>query len=421
MADLIIQSNLVSPLLTGLIDREPAQDLSYMPMPSFPILAKQVLPINASPFTATDVFGTRSEFLFNIPRSMFLYKLMVEHKLTFASSTIAQTAPIGKNALSLIEISSNNKVLARWSEGSHECIYSDRNSSESANWSMMAYPMDPVAYGPIASGATAQGEVRFFTMIPWSLFEAVQSYPELGNLEQLTVRIQYNSSSRAGWSGTTGSMITAPTAAASTPRLWSYKVRYDQKNYDAIMAKNQSGKGGIMNVLAMNTFVETAPIGVGNTQSIRLKSNYPVAKTHIVIKKDTTTYAGGRENSFVGVNSFSFSVGGLEIFSSDTPPVVLNADSGSYNSKLVYGGDTGSTPVFANQRTIITIPWNLVPNLRTGEVTGAVSFAQLNNPTLTLNITNPGPGVPCTAYVVHEYHQILTRDATGQFDVVVQQ
>ncbi len=428
MADLVLASNEVSPMISAFVKN--VEDLSYDIPKSFPGIVKQLEKQTPSgSATLSNACSNRSEAIFNINRTMFLYGLMIEHQVAFTTNNdgykLSSALQYGKTILSLIELSSNNKPIWRITGNGLLARYSDMNGDMKSLIDRVTTCMDS-DYKPLSATAAS---ARFFTYVPASIFESVRTALELSKTEQLTLRIQYNSVNGAG-------LVSATDLTTVVPYLWGYKYTMDKRNYDLILASNMNKPGGLMLQQWSNFYNETYVLTSADTTgcSIRLSNNYPVHKTHFFLvggaETDgslTTTGASIKPAwirgsvDFVPITQFKFQVGGQDVLV-QAPSMVMNFDADKFGGQHGYYSTGGvDTARVSNIRGVITINWGLLGDSRY-ENSGCVSFAQLNNPTLVL--TYPTLSTTLTNYrveVVHEYWQQVAKDGAGTMQVVLAQ
>jgi hypothetical protein len=199
--------------------------------------------------------------------------------------------------------------------------------------------------------------------------------------------------------------------ATVTTTLWVWTYRPDDKFYNLLRAKNQNPSKPLT-MLAYNTYTESQ-VCTSTTQNImRLNVNYPVFNTYIMIRSGTAALAGIQFK----IDSFELSLGGTKLLEA-VPYLVGNWESSSCGASSLQ--TTSLTATVYDDSKCIAINWGIEPWNRVNN-TGAVSFAQINYPTITLNTQTLGTAASYTIFVVHEYWNVLKLDSTnGSCEIAV--
>jgi hypothetical protein len=401
--DYILSSNEVSTLIRGLANSK--EDLSYSIPASFPSTAKSVISVLPSgPATYSTPQSAQSEVLFNIPRGMFLDNLLLEHQYTTASGDISGIH-LGKTVLEYVELVANNKVVFRCTDGALVARIENAQPTEAWASDRITLTANATTYAVLGAGAATTGVC--FTPIFTTWFESIRNSIDLSFVEQLTLRVRYNTQGRAG-NGTA--------LATVSPRLWVYRHTFDKASYDTIRASNIS-PSSLFNQLCYNTFMDKVILSSTTRNFIRINANFPVYKLHFFIKPVTTGFASGTV-SLVNIDSFQFQIAGQDVYSSTTPSVVVNYDSMLKNSKA--GQSTETTVLNRSMAGVCTLEFGSLYNNRQLN-SGCMSLISANNPTLWVNHQPTGitAGTSHELWVIAEYWQIVSIDSRGTMQVSV--
>jgi hypothetical protein len=388
-SDLIIQSNKNSVLLNT-ISKDP-EDLSYEVQPSFPMLVKNLRAINPNNGTGAIVgHPTSQEVVFNINRSNLLRNLMVQTSYSVTTGGIAVAELPGLQMFEWVQLRSNNKVIMTMSDAYIMARSQDSSVAKSTAIYRRALHLSETTFKPAA--ATTETGLTTFTPIFSSFFEDSRNHLDLNFYEQLQLACKYNIAARGG--------LTKELIAITSCKLWVWSYQLESTAYDLLRAKNQRPNEKL-NMLTYNTYLEkTTGTGTISNQTVFMHSNYPVFKTYVFMRNNTAP------NAFVNISSFDFTVGGVKLYESLNKLVATYEQEIEGSSGIVSTTETAISRVSEN---IICINWGMLPNDRT-KCSGAVSFSNLNNPSITVygSITT---GVDI--FIVHEYWNILSLDSSN--------
>ncbi len=393
MADFVIQSNAQSVLLNGLLEN--TEDLSYEVPASFPLISKQIRELPSNNTISGAPAG--QEVVFNVNRSMLSRNMMIESLLTVGTANTTNTTP-GLDLFEWIEIRTNNKTIFRFSDAYLRARTLDSSMEKSMAIHRRAMALNPTTEDVDGTLTT----FKTYTPIFCSWFEQVRTALDFSFYEQVQVACKFNTAARSG-------ITNAYTAA--TCSLWTWTYRMDDKHYHQLKAKNQR-PDGLLNMLTYNSFLEKQTCTSTTSNQIRFNSNYPVFKTHFFMRDNRTTGSGALTN----IESISLSLGGTYLMENVTAMV------GKYESECAGGSGivaTSETAISRSADNVWTLNWGLLPMDRTMN-SGAISFAQINTPILTLN-TAAITAANIDIYVVHEFWQIVSFNSNnGTVSISVQ-
>jgi hypothetical protein len=384
MADFIIQSNAQSVILSSLADS--TNDYSYEIPPSAPNISKQFREHVANNTVSGVPHG--QEVVFNVNRSQLLRDMLIETQLTSTTANLA-TEHYGLRLFESIEIRSNNKVLFRFSDA-----YLMARAIDSPSEKSIAYHRRALTLGPVDEVPVSAVSVKVYTPIFCSFFESIRTSLDLNFYEQLQIACKYNSQARMG-------IVNALTTASSSLWVWTYRM--DDKHYDMLRAKNQR-PDNLFNMLTYNSFLEKATCTGTTSNTVRFNLNYPCFKTYFFIKDNTAAASG----VFRRIDNMTFRIGGTPLLENVSSMVANYEAETSGASHMVATSNTAVSRVADN---VWCLNWGLLPQSRV-ENSGAISFAQINAPTLELTheaVTAANTDI----YVVHEFWQIVSLDSNN--------
>lgn len=393
MSDLILESNRSSVILSSLAKAE-VKDLTYEIAPSYPILTKRHQVISANvPSTATGTLAGQ-EVTFNINKSMLWRDCALQTVYSTATATPLTAFP-GIQLIDYIQIKSNNKVFFNITGYAYRSWLENQPESIKVAAYRMAMALEPTTEIPTVATSSVS-----YTLIPCSFFDAVMSNFDLNFYEQISVTVKYQASSALAC------MYTVTLASAS---LWVFLWRPDDKYYDFMRSKNQNPSKPL-NMLTWNSYTEPFVPTSATSNTVRLNCNYPVFKTVVRVVpviRDTTGYDDGLN---VPITSLSFSVGGNEVLTTVPRSVGMLEKSRHGASFLV---PTSATAVTMDQVQGYTLDFGMEPQNWVSN-SGAVSFSQLNYPTIT--VVTPSMTNFATEFLIqvtHFYWNILTLQSTN--------
>jgi hypothetical protein len=393
MTDFILKSNQSSVILRNLEERA-VKDLSYDVGESYPILAKQYRELQPNN-TAAVVSG--GEIVFNINKAMLLRDMQIKTTFTTTTTSLAVTTNVGINMYEWIQLRTNNKVILTMSDAyiwarTQQCGEAKQNAIF-----RRSLPLAPTTEVPTL-GLTSVTYTPVFS----SFFETVNNAFDLNFYEQMSLACKVNTSVRGGFIGDMASV---------TATLWVWTYLPDEKFYNLLRAKNQNPSKPLT-MLAYNTYTESQVCTSLTQNTMRLNVNYPVFNTYIMVRSGTAALAGIQFK----IDSFELSLGGTKLLES-VPYLIANWESSSAGASSLQ--TTSVTATTHDDSKCIAINWGMEPWNRVNN-SGAVSFAQINYPTVTVNTQTLTTAASYSIYVVHEYWQVLQLDAqSGSVNIAV--
>ena len=406
MTDFILNSNESSVILRNLAENK-TKDLSYDVGTSYPLIAKQYRELQPNNSTGVTHGG---EIVFNINKSMLLRDMMIKTTVSTTTTSIAATHNLGLQIYEWIQLRTNNKVIMTMSDS---YIWArTQQCSEAKQNAIFRRSLPLLAVTEVPSATSANAAVVTYTPIFCSFFESIQNAFDLNFFEQLSLACKVNTAARAGMVGNIPS-------TGLTATLWVWTYRPDQQAYDLLRSKNNNPSRPLT-MLTYNTYTESQVLTSTTQNVMRLNVNYPVFNTYVMIRSNTAATLGVQ----VKIDSFEFSLAGTKLLES-VPYLVANWESCSYGASSLQ--TTSVTATTYDDSKCICINWGLEPWNRVSN-SGAVSFAQINYPTITVNttaanitgLTGYSAVGDFTLYVVHEYWQALSLDSSnGSVNIAV--
>lgn len=409
--DVIIEASKESVLLSSL-SKSLVSDLSYRIPKNYPLLSVQLLSITGNPSGAITTPAGK-EVLFNLPKYGMLQGLEIETALVSSGTngtmitggSSGQHCPdVGLNVFSLLELRSNNRVIASNSDAYLKVrTYADK-FGPGVGTIYRAKAFSATDKTTLATVFTTADTVVTYTPFRCAFFEDPRNFLDLNFCEPLQLRCVYNSTNNMG-------LTAALTSAQST--LWMKYYNMEAQAQADLRARNFSPQRPLT-MLTYDTYVETGTLADDATSTtINLKCNNTVFATHIFLKKNDGSAAAPLLCKDVTVK-----LGGKTHFNV-VPTHVMNVEKDHYGGAGVvelYGNSTTGYPTLTT-RVIhpITIYWGLEPNERRYN-SGAVALNNLNNPQVI--ISHADPGTTHDYYVVHEYWTLTSiNPADGRIDV----
>lgn len=402
MTDYILSSNRQSTMFTGL--KKNQEDISYDVPKSIVGAVKTMEKVLPNVTTISTPQANQSEAIFNIPQGGMLHNCLIQHNLTFGSSS-AVNRQLGKTITHEIELLSNNKPLWRCSASALIARAADSEPAKAAVLDRVTGCLDGTTWKSAAAGTA----YTTFTPVLIPFAESVRLALDTGFNEPMTLKIRYATQAAGG---------TSVAIATVSPVLWLYKYHLDQETYDKVRAANVK-PGGLFNRLLTNTFTETFQCVGATSTTVRLNCNYPVSKLHFFVKPKTTAFvAASSAVDLINIETFQFQVAGRDVYAAGEIPSVVNQyDSAMETGK--FGLSTGSSAGIRSEdfNNVITLNFGLLDNNRYMN-SGLVSFINLNNPTLIVKHATL-TAADYEIHVVYEYSQIVSTDSQGLSSITI--
>jgi len=388
--DSIIEANTKSVLLSKLQELG-TTDLSYSIANSYPNLAKRVAAIPSSNVISGSIHGQEVEF--RVPRSLFLHFLQIETTLTSQTTTgVASTHHLGLDLFEWVQVEANGKVLLRNSDFyTRARTVADSEVHKSVAVTRRALPLNPTTEVPavINGGST----FKTYTPVYTTWFEDTRNNLDAHFGELLTIRARFNSLARMGCPDALGN--------GATCRLIIHQWKPIDRYYEMMRSKNMK-PNGLYSILWEQNFREQYTCSSTTANSIRLNINYPVFKLYVAIRSNL----GTSNAPFRKINGFTFRIGGLAIVESTSNLVTRFEQEYSGAGGMVA---TSETAVSRLGDYILVINFGLLPQDRTMN-SGAISFAEINNPTLELTHETLATAAENEILVSANYWSILSTD-----------
>lgn len=395
--DKAITSDKSSVLLKSLTRAETI-DLSYYTNDSYPIGVFNI-PSAKNPSGGATSFSVGDEVSWNIDKSNLLTDLVIENGFTATNGDVIDT-PLGYFMYEWLELRCNNKVICHiageylvprsFEQKAAECDYTSCMSSQMTD-----------LYKRAVAGTIQR---RTFTVIYSSFFEELKMAFDTSFYEQMSLVGKYNSAAKM-------KVTTAPTSI--TPRLWVYDTKLDTAAYDKMKAANISPERPL-NMLMYNTdreiypFTGTASV-LATTATYKINTTYPITNIYVMAQLTTNTPATLNAR-FLDTENFSLKFNGTAVYE-NVPALICNrysAKSGCSNGLMTLAET--SYERFGNGK-IIKIPFAEIIQDKVNN-TGATSFNQINNPTITVTHTTTAAAT-YELIIVYEYWNMITFTATN--------
>lgn len=396
--DKAITSDKSSVLLKSLTRAETI-DLSYYTNDSYPIGMFNV-PSAITPSGQLS-YSVGGEVSWNIDKTNLLTDLVIEHLMASVNTNEALT-PLGYFMFEWLELRCNNKVILHiageyllprsFEQKAAECDYTNYMSSQMTD--------------VYAAAVTTTTTRRTFTVLYSSFFEELKMAFDTSFYEQMSLVGKYNTAAKMG-------IDTAPTNIR--PVLWVYNSKLDTAAYDKMKAANISPERPL-NMLMYNTDREIYQLTANTGATYKINTTYPLTNIYLMIQPKTNASAS-LNTRFQSITSVSLKFNGTAVYES-VPALIANrysAKSGCSNGLMVASGAGG--PNFAsytrfNNDRIIRIPFAEIIQDKINN-TGACSFNQINNPTITLVHADVTTAANFELIIVYEYWNMITFTATN--------
>lgn len=382
----VFQSNKQSPILSTLAQN--VEDFSYAIPPGAPLIYKEFREFVPNNTVAGAPAG--QEVVFNLNKANFWRDALIETQCTIGATFTAAPGPLGLRMFESIIIRSNNKELFRIPAQYLVARAQDSKAERSiaVHERALCRNQTTEAFFTQATDTT----FKVFTPIFCSFFENIRQHLDLNFYEQIQVVCKYNTQAGMG-------IDQALTAASSTLWCWSYAM--DEKNYSLLRSKNQNPSGVPLTMLTYNTFLEYSVMTGATSNTFRFNLNYPCFKTYFYIRTNTAAAL-----AYAKIYQMSLRVGGSYLLENVSPMVgnyEAEASAPFGASHLEATSDTAISRIADN---VWCLNWGLLNSRESNS--GAVSWAQINAPTLELTHATLGTPANYTMYVVHEYWQLLS-------------
>ena len=393
MSNLVIASNVQSPLLSGLVEKEQA-DISYVMDQSYPLMSKtvQIIP----PRGGVSVPVASKEIVFDITRMSFLRDLQIQTIFDSGATAVPTTLPLGLFLFNEINIRSANRVLMTASDS---YILGRTHSSPIAKCAAIykrAYPLSQTTHLPVADAG-----VKLVCYTP--VFNAFcerdpRNFFNLRHYESLQVSARFNTLADMN-------LAAGSTFDSVECNLIVSTVDYDDKTYKLLLAKNSPMETPTQ-FLAYNTIKESVACAVGTSQMIKVNSQYPAFNTYVMIRDGTSSPA--TEEGRIDIKSVSIRVNGVSLLE-NIPRIVMEYDDDcNFGSVGICGNGTGTTVRMISKK-VMCIHWGL--EMSRTFCSGAFAMVGTNDVKITVESS-----VACTTaerlIYVNEYYQMLSFDNT---------
>lgn len=404
-ADLAIQSNQSSMLLRSLVDAG-SSDLSYSMPTSYPLMSKEIREIRPKQ-GSTISLPNNQEVIWDLNKYQFLRDLMIRTQVT---KTAGHDNPTGKMyglcMYSEITLRSNNKIIQTLSDSSIRARVD--NLPEPQKLAVMRRALMLVATTEAsAAGVDATAGVTY-TPIFSSFFDDVKNHLNLSFLEQLQVAARFNAA------GTNGSNVIWDTA---TPTLlcWTYLPDLTYSNF--LTAKNHK-EGSILNMLCYNSQKQVFALDSVTSTEAKLTTNFPVFNLHYAIVSKIAIGDAAVNTIIAPIDTVELKFGGISVFGS-LPSSVVTYEQEKTSTKLQLKNETDINRVVnsvsgANSYTgFATIPFGLDSVSNRKYNSGAVSFNNINTPTLSLAYPTVSTATNYQLEVVFEFFNMISISDLG--------
>jgi hypothetical protein len=409
-SDLALQSNKQSLLMNALI-AEGARDLEYVTAKNYPIAAmpeiREIRPRGNTTITSPN----NQEVIFDLNKYQYLTSLMIR---TAVTKTAGHDNPQGKfyglTMYEQITIRTMNRVLQTLSDSfirARTDNLPDEHKMAVLRRALMQVPTTEVVAGVDAtSGVT-------YTPVYSQFFDSPRNYLNLSFLEQLQVTARFNAA------GTNGSNVVWDTA---TPTLmvgsWLPELSYSQM----LEAKNYGKLLTMQCYNSMKQIVDVATGTAGTTGSLqtslqaKLFTNSAVFNIHYALVNKQAISDAGLATTLANIDTVDLQFSGISCFGV-LPNSVVNYKKEQTASCNQLVGATTVARVQPDGGTASYTGWSTIPlGLNTvaerGFSTGAVSFSNVNFPTLNLTY----PSITAASFqleVVYEFWNLITINEQG--------
>lgn len=388
MSNLVLSSNVQSPLLAGLVQTA-QEDISYGIQPSFPLMAKKIETISARN-AVTAPFASK-EVVFDITRQSFLRDLQVRNLFRSGPTAIASTHPLGLTVFGEANLRSANKVICSMSDS---YIIGRTQSSSVAKCSAIyrrAFPLS-TATGLPTSTTTADLECYTPIFTPFTENDPRNFY-NLRQYESLQLACRYNTPENMGIAAGSAFLTCVSTLFVSS-------VEYDDKTYKMLLAEN-SPPDRPTQFLGYSSIKEIVPCTATVNNFIKINSQQPAFTTYVYLRDGTSAVQG----ALLNITSISIKVNGVSLFESIPKLVMSYEEDQNFGACGTYSN--GTTTVQSLPNKVVAIHWGLDPS-RTF-CSGAFALVGTND--VKIYVTSDVPTTTADSLIyVNEYWQMVSFD-----------
>lgn len=406
-SDLALQSNKQSMLMNALV-ADGARDLEYVTAKNYPIAAMPEIREIRPRGNTTITNPNSQEVIFDLNKYQYLTSLMIRTQLTRANTATLVGKFYGLTMYEQITIRTMNRVLQTLSDSyiraRTDNLPDEHKMAVLRRALLLAPTTELVAADTATTGVT-------YTPIYSQFFDSPRNYLNLSFLEQLQVTARFNSVVPSG-SGVVWTDA-APTLMVGSwlPEL-SYSQMLEAKNY-----------GKMLTMQCYNSAKQIIDISTsgGSATAIQAKlfTNNAVFNIHYAVVNKVAAGANSINTILARIDTADLQFSGISCFGV-LPNSVVNfkkEQTASCNQL------TTATAVSRVQNSIggansytgwSTIPLGLNTVAERGFSTGAVSFSNVNFPTLNLTYETLGAGVAdYQLEVVYEFWNLITINEQG--------
>lgn len=388
-------------------------DLSYKITKNIPNISTQLIQISPNPSGALSS-PEGKEQLFYLPRYGIMQDLWVNSQLTaggtaggqYITGTAAstQTSGFGMNLFQAMELRSHNRIICT-NDDNYIRVRTDCEKfgrGEGVRYRSRAFSSDGVS---LVSTWASAAVVWTYTPFYCSFTEKPENYLDLNFIEQLQLRLVWNTDSLIGFA----SPLVISTV---TTYVWMYYYNMQSDDLASLRARNFSPERPLI-MLGYDKYTESGLVGASvTTYTVSLKNNNATFATHLCMR-DTVA---GFNNNYYQITSFSFQCNGRTIYNSvPTPIATWLSDRFGGAGLMVFDQNTGAPATALTAATHpnvclqdirpISLYWGLDPSDRTYN-SGALAYHNVNNPQVVLNFASSASTT--SYYVVHEFWQLVS-------------
>lgn len=403
--DLILSSNNSSVVLESLMGPQGAEgsaveDLSYILPTSFPNLAKEAVELRAKQDPPGSIFGATVRF--DITRANMLRKLYLKNSITFTGTavTAGETATfynqyLGLNLPESLELRTRSRKIAECKGDACKSITLVSKTANPMAVTRRAILTDPTT-GLVGTAALAAGDsTTIVTYTPVYLFfnESVEAALDTGFYEQLELVVRYNPQETVGFNQTVTSF---------TSTLWNFTYVPEAKFYAQLRSKN-AGRATPVVRLIWDSDTETTIPTNATVNTAKIAVNYPVFTTFINMYNNTVASNSSR----IRINKFDFTFTGRNLYEDMERLIAQYEQEYMGNSQIIC---TGNSTITRPTLGAIACLWGLSDSKAFNS--GAISFNQINNPTITLTHENVTPA-DVRIDITHLYWALMQMDSSS--------
>ena len=366
---------------------------SYVPYqavePAYHALGSQYQKL--SPYITATVPHNNSITFKLPPGSGFLHDASLAFLCTYTiDATDNVNAPIGVNMIRSIE----------WLSNGNPVVYKTGNAlwAQLKTWNVSSFQKQSFKYAQMLVPATevpaGAGDTSFLTYcpLPESFLTAVERELLLNKINDLQLRITFNTVAECGLR--TGAGITAftPTLYAQT---WSPELAILDKMVTADWSKT-------LTMPWVNTYTEVGTLASTTTANFTLQVPYPVFKTHIFVRSVVAVSGSGLNQ--VDISSITMNLAGVTFLSSyPTSRMICSAAKHGICSDTV---DTTDYEKYGND--ILSIDWGL--HASRSQESGVYFGQELKSTNISVTFPAVGSATDYRLFIVHEYFNTVAFD-----------